>query len=200
MRDASLGKATDEALVARAQGGSTEAFDQLVRRHQSAVRNFLRRITHEPSFGDDVAQEAFFKAWRNLRQFRAGGTGGGSFKGWLFSIAYNQAKDARRSYARATIRDTAWTDHMRGDSNLAPEMEARLDLDRVLTALSPEQRTVVALCFGAGLSHLEAAQALGMPLGTVKSHANRGRDRVLSLLADKKEDAKDKSDTIRSAL
>lgn len=58
--------------------------------------------------------------------------------------------------------------------------EARLDLDRVMSALSPEQRAAVALCYGEGMSHAEAAEALGLPLGTVKSHVLRGRAKVLA--------------------
>jgi RNA polymerase sigma-70 factor (ECF subfamily) len=58
-------------------------------------------------------------------------------------------------------------------------VDAKLDLDRVLAVLSPEQRAAVALCYGEGMSHQEAADALGLPLGTVKSHVLRGRAKVL---------------------
>jgi RNA polymerase sigma factor (sigma-70 family) len=176
--------AMDEDLVKRAKAGSTHAYDQLVRRHQSAVRGFLRRIVYEPSFADDLAQETFLKAWQSLGQWRGASGDGGSFKGWLFSIAWNKANDARKSQARSLQRDTTWTQELDGVPDPESASRARLDLDRVLQALSPEQKLVVSLCYGAGLSHAEAAQALKMPLGTVKSHALRGRDKALELLKD----------------
>jgi RNA polymerase sigma factor (sigma-70 family) len=172
----------DEALVARAKGGSTAAFDQLVRRHEAALRGFLRRVASEPSFADDLAQETFLKAWQSLGQWRGQGGSGGSFKGWLFSIGWNKANDARRSQARTTKRDTQWSMEREAAPDPQGSAGARLDLDRTLRALTPDQRNVIALCFGAGLSHSEAAQALNMPLGTVKSHASRGREKMLDLL------------------
>jgi RNA polymerase sigma factor (sigma-70 family) len=174
----------DEDLVRRAKAGSTQAYDYLVRRHQSAVRGFLRRIVYEPSFADDLAQETFLKAWQSLGQWRGASGDGGSFKGWLFSIAWNKANDARKSQARSLQRDTTWTQELDSEPDPESASRARLDLDRVLQALSPDQRLVVSLCFGAGLSHAEAAQALKMPLGTVKSHALRGRDKAIELLKD----------------
>lgn len=174
----------DEELVKRAKAGSTHAFDQLVRRHQNGVRGFLRRIVFEPSFADDLAQETFLKAWQNLNQWRGAASEGGSFKGWLFSIAWNKANDARKSQGRSLRRDSIWSQELDGPPDPESASRARLDLDRILQALSPEQKLVVSLCYGAGLSHVEAAQALNMPLGTVKSHALRGRDRAIELLKD----------------
>lgn len=174
----------DEDLVKRAKAGSAHAFDQLVRRHQNGVRGFLRRIVFEPSFADDLAQETFLKAWQNLSQWRGAAGEGGSFKGWLFSIAWNKANDARKSQGRSLRRDSTWSQERYGSPDPESASQARLDLDRVLQALSPEQKLVVSLCYGAGLSHGEAAQALDMPLGTVKSHALRGRDRAIELLKD----------------
>jgi RNA polymerase sigma factor (sigma-70 family) len=174
----------DEDLVKRAKAGSTYAYDQLVRRHQSALRGFLRRIVYEPSFADDLAQETFLKAWQNLGQWRGASGDGGSFKGWLFSIAWNKANDARKSQTRSLQRDTIWTDELDGAPDPEAASGARLDLERILQALSQEQRLVVSLCYGAGLSHAEAAQALNMPLGTVKSHALRGREKALELFKD----------------
>ena len=174
----------DEDLVKRAKAGSTHAFDQLVRRHQNGVRGFLRRIVFEPSFADDLAQETFLKAWQNLSQWRGAGGEGGSFKGWLFSIAWNKANDARKSQGRSLRRDNVWSQEQDGPPDPENASRVRLDLDRVLQALTPEQKLVVSLCYGAGLSHSEAAQALNMPLGTVKSHAVRGRDRAIELLKD----------------
>ena len=182
----------DAALVERAQKGSSHAFDQLVRRHQAAVRAFLCRTTHNASLADDLAQDTFLKAWKALRHWRGGASTSGSFRGWLFAIAVNVAHDHRRAYARAQKRDTDWLEHQDQVATREAGLVASLDLDRVLKALSPEQGMVLALCYGAGLSHGEAAQALKMPLGTVKSHALRGRERALELLQDRKAPAQPK--------
>jgi len=98
----------DGALVKRARTGSSNAFDQLVRRHQASVRGFLCRMVSEPSLADDLAQETFLKAWKNLSRWRGADQAGGSFRGWLFSIAVNAAHDQRRSHARSQKRDTDW--------------------------------------------------------------------------------------------
>lgn len=168
---------TDEALAREAKRGSTHAFESLVRRNQSLVRGFLRRLcSGDAALADDLAQETFVMAWRRIGSFEAKG----SFKGWLCRIAYTQFLQNRRS-AKASARredavmaEAATTQDDRGGN------EARLDLDRVMSALSPEQRAAVALCYGEGMSHAEAAEALGLPLGTVKSHVLRGRAKVLA--------------------
>lgn len=74
----------------------------------------------------------------------------------------------------------AMAETMQDDRNAA---EARMDLDKVMGVLSPEQRAAMALCYGEGMSHAEAAEALGLPLGTVKSHVVRGRAKVLAEFA-----------------
>jgi RNA polymerase sigma factor (sigma-70 family) len=182
MMDADL----DKTLVARAKKGSTAAFDQLVRRHQDPVRAFLRRIVSDPSFADDLAQDTFLKAWQRLTSWHGLGRQGQgtSFRGWLYTIAANTAKDAWRSSNRARLRDTLWQEQRGAAPDPEASAGAKLDLDRVLQTLSREQRLVVALCYGAGMSHAQAAHALKMPLGTVKSHALRGRDRALELMKD----------------
>jgi RNA polymerase sigma factor (sigma-70 family) len=168
----------DSQLAGLAREGSTAAFSALVERHQAPVRAFLRRVAPAPSMADDLAQETFFKAWRQIGQWQARGT----FKGWLYMIATRACEDSRRSHTRGMARDRAWLDHSAGLPDPAPAAEASLDLERAMVSLSPVQRQVVAMCYGAGLSHSEAAEALAMPLGTVKSHAARGRDIMLSIL------------------
>lgn len=168
----------DAELVRDAKRGSTAAFESLVRRNQNVVRGFLRRLTGSAAAADDLAQETFFVAWRRIGSYEAKG----SFKGWLVRIAYTQFLQDRRSRQSAARRDEAYmmeADTMQDD---AAGVEAKVDLDRILAALSPEQRAAMALCYGEGMSHQEAADALGLPLGTVKSHVLRGREKALSAL------------------
>lgn len=166
----------DETLAREAKRGSTAAFESLVRRNQSLVRGFLRRLAGNAATAEDLAQDTFLTAWRKIGAY----DGRGSFRGWLCRIAYTQFLQARRSSQASQRREDA----VMADSDTFIDergaAEARLDLDRVMAGLSPEQRAAIALCYGEGMSHSEAAEALGLPVGTVKSHVLRGRQKVLS--------------------
>jgi RNA polymerase sigma-70 factor, ECF subfamily len=164
---------TDEALVAEARRGSLVAMEAVVRRHQAVVRGFLRRLTGDPALADDLAQEVFVAAWRRVDAYR----GDGTLRSWLCRIAYTQFLQDRRASTARERREAHLVAHAAlGDADGA------LDLDRAMHALSAEQRAAVALCYGEGMSHAEAAEALGMPLGTVKSHVSRGRERLVAAL------------------
>ena len=115
-------------------------------------------------------------AWRRIGAFEAKG----AFKGWLCRIAYTQFLQNRRSAKASARREDAVMAEAETVHDDRAGNEARLDLDRVMAVLSPEQRAAMALCYGEGMSHAEAAEALGLPLGTVKSHVVRGRAKVLA--------------------
>lgn len=164
---------TDEHLAEQARRGSLPAFEALVRRHQSVVRGFLRRLGGDHPLADDLAQDVFVTAWRKLDRF----DGRGTFRGWLCRIAYTTfLQDRRASGARARREEASLP-----PPDLTGGPEGALDLERALATLSDEQRAAVALCYGEGLSHTEAADALGVPLGTLKSHVLR-RERLVALL------------------
>ncbi len=145
--------------------------------HQQAVRGFLRRFAGHWADADDLAQEAFVAAWRRLNRFE----GRSSFRVWVCGVGYRIARDARRSHARAQARDFAWLEEGDEAGPSAP-LEDRIAVARAMTQLPDDQRAAVALCLGEGFSHAEAAAILGAPLGTVKSHVLRGRDRLLKIL------------------
>lgn len=166
----------DEALVAAAQAGSTEAFSRLVERHQQALRAFLRRACGDWAQADDLAQEAFLTAWNTIGRLKTGA----SVRAWLCGIGYRKHLTARRSAGRSRARDAAYEAARTDPPGDAPD--ERMALERAMAELAPEQRACVALCLAADFSHAEAAEALGMPLGTVKSHVARGRARLLSVL------------------
>jgi RNA polymerase sigma-70 factor (ECF subfamily) len=164
----------DVALVAAIRNGSELAFNRLVDRHQAAVRMFLRRLLGHEADAEDMAQETFLAAWTHARSFR----GEASVRGWLCGIAWRKAKGAQRSWAQQRSRDTAYQEGRSRDAE-APPMEDRLAVKRALHALPLEQRAAVTLCLVCGFSHSETAGILGAPLGTVKSHVLRGRERLL---------------------
>jgi RNA polymerase sigma factor (sigma-70 family) len=166
----------DEALVAAAQGGSTEAFSRLVERHQQALRAFLRRACGDWAAADDLAQETFLAAWSRIGRLKAGA----SVRAWLCGIGYNKHLTAIRSAGRERARAVRYEEDRMPPSEAGPE--DRLALEAAMAELPAEQRACVALCLAADFSHAEAAEALDMPLGTVKSHVSRGRARLLQAL------------------
>jgi RNA polymerase sigma-70 factor (ECF subfamily) len=161
--------------VAAARGGSQEAFRQLVARHQQAVRSFLRRVLNNAADADDLAQETFLAAWSRLWRYR----GAASFRSWLCAIAWNKALSLSRSRGRERRRVEALEASPAASGGCS---DIRLDLERALRGLPADQRAAVALCLGGEFSHAEAAEALGLPLGTIKSHVQRGRAKLLAAL------------------
>jgi RNA polymerase sigma factor (sigma-70 family) len=168
----------DAALLAAVSEGSERAFNRLIDRHQQAVRNFLRSVAG-PDEADDIAQDTFLAAWTHARNYR----GGASVRSWLFSIAWRKAKGAQRGGFRRRARDTGWHEATEGQSGEA-SVETRHALRQALATLSLDQRAAVMLCMAYGFTHDEAAEALHIPLGTVKSHVARGRDRLREVLGD----------------
>ena len=161
----------------RAATGDVAAFGILVREHQSALRGFLRRLTRgNHALADDLAQETFLEAHRKLAQFQ----GKGSFSGWLYAIAWSRfLMETRR-------RKLEPLDEMEEGEGFSPEAGsvAKLDLERAFALLKPAERAALTLCHAAGMSHEEAAAAMQLPLGTVKSHVARGREKLKTLLKD----------------
>lgn len=165
----------DVELAALAAAGDRPAFGELVRRHGSAVRGLLRRMGAEASLADDIAQDAFLAAFERITEFR----GEGTFAGWVKRIAARLYIKRWRKAGRLVDADQAEEPATDGEVSAA----ARIDLDGAMQALSPAERMCISLCYGAGLSHAEAAEALNAPLGTVKSHVKRGLDKLRDRLA-----------------
>lgn len=170
---------TDADLIARVLlEDDHHAFSELVRRHQSAVRGLLRQLTRSDlALADDLAQETFLKAYKNIRSFR----GEARFSTWLYRIAYNCFREgARRRKELVGIDETqleAEQDPQTVDAAL------RQDLMHALKLLPLHERTAVLLCCQNGLSHDEAARVLDIPLGTVKTNVLRGREKLKKTLA-----------------
>ncbi len=169
---------SDEALVFAARAGSPEAFSRLVARHQQAVRGFLRRACRDAALADDLAQETFLAAWSRIGRF----DGRSSFRSWLCGIAYKKHLGDRRSTLRGLKRDGDWAEAQAMAVRREAGHDDRLALQDAMADLPLEQRAAVALCLAADFSHGEAAAALDLPLGTVKSHVARGRLKLLERL------------------
>ncbi len=167
----------DLSLTARAAAGDAQAFAALVREHQSQLRAFLRRLTRGDAVrADDLAQETFLEAWRKIGQFR----GDGSFAGWLLRIAWTQyLMEARRRNREPLPVDCE-------PGAVVDNSDLRLDLEAGMRRLSPAERASLTLCYALGYSNEEAAAILKLPLGTVKSHVLRGREKLMALLGDRR--------------
>jgi RNA polymerase sigma factor (sigma-70 family) len=165
-----LASLNERGLLAAIRAGRQDGLDELARRHASAVRALLRRMGCDPAAADDLTQEAFIIAFRRLGELREEG----SFAGWLKRIA-------ARLYLRRVTRRKGFEvslDLAPEQAGPMPEPGLLIDLDQALRRLSDLERLGVTLCHGAGLSHGEVAEALGLPLGTVKSGIKRGLDKL----------------------
>ncbi len=167
----------DVELAALAATGDRGAFGELVRRHSSAVRGLLRRMGSAAAEADDVAQDSFIIAFERVAEFR----GEGTFAGWVKKIAARQY--LRRLQKERRIAGLAAEAEETVEAAVQPDAAGRIDLDEGLKSLGAAERLCVSMCYGAGLSHAEAADALNMPLGTVKSHVKRGLEKLRTRLA-----------------
>ena len=174
--NASHGGAADQYLVARAVSSQdTAAFGELIRRHQSQVRNFLRKLSGDASAADDLAQDCFLHAWNKLQTF----TGRGSFIGWLLKVAYTTFLQSKRKSKRyAEILDEAGYAEDVQNKSYAVQSDEITDLDKFLAVLSEEERAVMVMSYACGLSHREIGAATDLPVGTVKSIIFRGKEKI----------------------
>lgn len=156
-------------------------FADVVRSHQGIVRAFLRRLCDSDATADDLAQETFLKAKKALPGYR----GDGSLASWLLRIAYREFLSFKRSRgARDTLVDTIDEPNELDDgSHRRTDRTLERDVRRALAGLSDDERACIAACFFDELTHEEAATALEMPLGTVKSHIARAREKLRGPLA-----------------
>ena len=166
----------DNQLIARVLASQDmAAFGELVRRHQSHVRNFLRKLTGDMPLADDLAQDCFIRAWEKLHTF----SGKGSFIGWLLKVAYTTFLQSKRKSKRyAEILEAAGNQADVQGQTHARQSEEVGDLERFLAVLTEEERAVMVMSYACGLSHREIGEATGMPVGTVKSVIFRGKQKI----------------------
>lgn len=175
----------DAELVRRCRAGDMTAFDELVARHQDVVMRVASRIVG-PDESEDVAQDAFLRAFHRLGRFR----GEGSFRSWLLQIARNSALDSlsanrRRAAMSNLLHAEADEGEERGTRVPARELEVTERRERLrskLRLLSDVHRTVLVLRDLEGLSYDEIAETTDAPLGSVKGRLHRARAELADLL------------------
>lgn len=171
---------SDTDLIARVRRDDDHAaFRELVQRHQSAVRHFLRHLTGgEAALADDLAQETFLQAYRGLSRF----AGTAKFSTWLLGIAHNHWRNSRRRTQPVPL-ETAALDALESTPATVASSDLRHDLAQALRQLGPEEQAAVHLHYHQGLTHGEMAEVLRWPLGTVKTHLARAKEKLRLLLA-----------------
>lgn len=156
---------------------NNRAFDQLVRKYQSAVRRFfLNQTCGDSELSDDLAQETFIRAYTNLASFR----NLSSFSTWLYRIAYNQYYDYLRSRKETDNLDTMRVDAQ--CSTRQPDTGLKTDLHRALATLKDIERTCITLFYLEDQSIEKIAGITGCPTGTVKSHLSRAKEKMATYL------------------
>jgi RNA polymerase sigma-70 factor (ECF subfamily) len=178
---------TDLTLVQRVQRGDKTAFDLLVRKYQHKVVKLVLRYVRSPAEAEDIAQEAFIKAYRALPQFR----GDSAFYTWLYRIAINTAKNAIASRDRSPIdydldrndpEESGGLQHRLKDPDtpegLVLTEEIRGIVNAAIESLPEELRTAIVLRELEGLSYEEIAAAMDCPVGTVRSRIFRAREAI----------------------
>jgi RNA polymerase sigma factor (sigma-70 family) len=177
----------ESALIATAQEGDREAFNQLVVHYQSLAYNVAYRVLGDADAAADATQDAFLSAYRAISRFR-----GGSFRSWLMRIVTNACYDQLRvKKRRPTTSIDEGEDPDREEWNVDPgerpeafvlRQELGQAIQHALETLPPDQRTVVVLSDIQGMSYEEIAETMSTSLGTVKSRLNRGRSKLRDYL------------------
>ena len=179
--------ASDLSLVRRLQRGDKGAFDALVLKYQHKLVKLVMRYVRNAAEAEDIAQEAFIKAYRALPQFR----GDSAFYTWLYRIAINTAKNAVVSRDRSPIEydldrsnsDESYDMQGRMKDSETPEGlvltdEIRSTVNAAIDALPEDLRTAIVLRELEGLSYEEIAAAMDCPVGTVRSRIFRAREAI----------------------
>lgn len=186
---------SDLAIVQRVQQGDRQAFNLLVLKYQRRVERLIARFVRDADLVQDIAQEAFIRAYRALPQFR----GESAFYTWLYRIAVNTAKKQLMNLGRdPVVTEAALADRREEDDETsAPQWEPRDDetpdavlaskevarvVNEAIDALSEDLRQAIVLREIEGLSYEEIAHVMNCPVGTVRSRIFRAREAIAQRL------------------
>jgi RNA polymerase sigma-70 factor, ECF subfamily len=176
-------KLSDPILVTRAKDGDPRALEVICARHAPRVERLARHILRDPEDARDAAQEALAKVCVRLPQFR----GDAQFSTWLHRLVVNTCRDAaerRSSRIHEPLEDGVHAGYDGDPVRAAGMSELRRELCDSLAGISPREAQVIVLKDAMGYSFEEIAEAAGMPVGTAKCHAHRGRARLREKLED----------------
>jgi RNA polymerase sigma-70 factor (ECF subfamily) len=172
---------TELSLIQQARNGDRSAYGELVRCHYPGVVNVVYRLCGDAGLAEDMAQEAFLRAWNNLPSFRPGS----SLRNWLYRIAVNAALDVLRRRTEEPVEDERMermTDEAPGPEAVVIAREQAAFLQQAMRSLPEAARSVLVLREYGELSYQEIASVLDIPVGTVMSRLNYARNRLRELL------------------
>nr|WP_307865763.1 RNA polymerase sigma factor [Streptomyces smyrnaeus] len=188
---------SDNEVRHRVREGNRAAFAQLYEEFARAVYNHALRLTGDWSSAEEIMSETFLTAWRTRARVREDG---GSLLPWLLGIATHKADNARRARRRRQLF-LARQPRPRAEEDFAPRTAARIDDARRLRAvqaalgrLRRQEREVLALCVWSGLDYQQTAEALDIPVGTVRSRLSRARKKLARLAAEAQDAAQETSE------
>ena len=176
---------SDAEYVQKLQGGQTDAFEALIRRHEKTIFNLVYRMLGDYDEAAETAQEVFLSAYRAIGQFR----GDANFSTWLYRIALNHATTRRKSMntrhqRQVPIESTEpMSDSQPGPAESMEKKEIRETVQRALNSLSADDASVILLRDLQDVPYDEVARVLEVPVGTVKSRLHRARQALKSELA-----------------
>ncbi len=166
-------------MIKRAQQGDRGAFGELVRRHRAGVINVVYRMCGDAHLAEDMAQEAFIRAWQKIASYQPKA----NFRSWLYRIATNATLDAlRREKGMADIDELAISSPEAGPESFLSQSELNTQVTQAVLSLPPASRMVLVLREYEGLSYREIAETLDIPIGTVMSRLNFARNRLRQIL------------------
>lgn len=184
-------KDIDQQLVARAQQGEKQAFELLVAKYQRKLLRLISRLVRDPAEAEDVAQDAFIKAYRALPQFR----GDSAFYTWLYRIGVNTAKNYLVSQGRRppsstekdneeaeTFEDADALRDINTPESILLSKEIANTVNAAMAKLPEELRTAISLREIEGLSYDEISEVMNCPIGTVRSRIFRAREAIAAEL------------------
>jgi RNA polymerase sigma-70 factor (ECF subfamily) len=175
--------AADTELVGAAQAGSQDAFGQLVDRYRAPVVRLAYRLTHDADEANDIAQDAFFRAYKRLGEFEPGRP----FARWIFVIARNAALDSlrRRRRSAAFVAETPQQlDDVVSPEDLVLQNDEASRVHAALASLPPRYRDALELYYLRDMRYRDIALALDVPIGTVKTFISRAKRRLKTDLAE----------------
>ncbi len=181
----------DNILLQASKNGDVEAFNLLVLEYQGQIYNVCYRILGDPSAAEDMTQEAFVSAYKNIGRFKEG-----NFRAWLYRIASNACRDylrsprIRKNQSLEVIEETSeyvLTSNLESPDSFAIRKELSGIIQEALLNLPEDQRLALILVDVQGMSYEETSTILDTPIGTVKSRLSRARESVRLQLVEQRE-------------
>jgi len=182
---------SDKYLIQKAREGDRPAFEELYNRYKKAIFNYIYRMIGDRAVAEELAQEAFVKAYINVSTYKPTG----KVSSWIYAIAGNLAKNELRSrqYRKAISLETKISDDEKirlkdilangsfKPDDIAQNKELRMKIQKVIDSLAVKHREVLVLCDVQGLSYEDAAEALNCSVGTLASRLSRARQAFIKL-------------------